>query len=219
MDTTLNTTARVLKIMLTVCIALGAGHLISGILDIMFLREWEALARGIITDHDIHEIERRSGGVELRNTIIGVSSIITSLALAIAFFIWIYRINKFIGDSGGGLKYSPGWAAGWFFIPVANLWKPYHVVKELYIKSGKADALIIAVWWAVWLISIAASNISIKMSLSALQSFHQMIQAAYVDQFANIADMLELALRLLIISRIFSGIKGEKKQSSPLIQY
>src|SRR5688572_5676802 len=35
---------------------------------------------------------------------------------------WIYRAHANLSDAGvDGLEFTPGWAVGWYFIPIANL--------------------------------------------------------------------------------------------------
>lgn len=56
---------------------------------------------------------------------------------------------------------TPGWAVGWFFIPVASLFKPYQALKEIHRASdpeaGAESWKLFAVpgyfplWWAGWI--------------------------------------------------------------------
>src|SRR6266404_5443429 len=44
------------------------------------------------------------------------------LGLVILFSIWVYRANLNARALGGkDMRFSPGWAVAWFFIPVMNL--------------------------------------------------------------------------------------------------
>jgi hypothetical protein len=55
------------------------------------------------------------------------------------------------------LRFSPGWAVGWWFIPFANLVMPYLTVRELWKASdanagaidwkARGGAAIVALWW------------------------------------------------------------------------
>lgn len=76
---------------------------------------------------------------------------------SIFFFIWIYRVsyNSRILSSEN-MRFGPGWAVVWFFIPIANLWKPYQVLKELLKvnassliseKEKKRDLLYLKYGW------------------------------------------------------------------------
>ncbi|MGI8542434.1 MAG: DUF4328 domain-containing protein, partial [Aridibacter sp.] len=63
-------------------------------------------------------------------------------------------------------EFSPGWAVGWWFVPLANLVKPFQVVRELWNESDPefdeelgflagdlGSPAIIGFWWATFLIS------------------------------------------------------------------
>lgn len=62
-----------------------------------------------------------------------------------------------------GLPYpdiTPGWALGWFFIPFANLWKPYQAMRQLWKTSidsqngaERDDPLLLVTWWALWIVA------------------------------------------------------------------
>ena len=62
--------------------------------------------------------------------------------------------------ASGPLQFTPGWAVGWWFIPIANLWKPFQTVRELWKASHGGDAWrtlgtwpLIGWWWAIWIAS------------------------------------------------------------------
>jgi hypothetical protein len=63
------------------------------------------------------------------------------------------------------MEFTPGWAVGWFFVPFANLVKPYQAVAEIYRASNPdADPDFWAVsevpaYLRVWWVSYLASNI------------------------------------------------------------
>jgi Domain of unknown function (DUF4328) len=62
-----------------------------------------------------------------------------------------------------GLRYpdiTPGWALGWFFVPFANLWKPYQGMRLLWKSSidsadgaKQDDPLLLVTWWALWIVA------------------------------------------------------------------
>jgi hypothetical protein len=72
---------------------------------------------------------------------------------------WVYRANK-NGHALGtaGMKYTPGWSVGWFFVPIANLFMPYWVLKEIWQTGSStphggwrqgAVSPLLALWWLV----------------------------------------------------------------------
>jgi len=83
---------------------------------------------------------------------------IPQLVLLIAGLVWIYRANKnlfFFRISG--LKFSPGWSVGWFFIPVAFFWMPLKAVHQVYAGSRVGDSWentpinnTVLLWWILF---------------------------------------------------------------------
>ncbi len=67
--------------------------------------------------------------------IIGIAAFLEiplRLATIVLFLIWIYRaFGNLSVLKARNLEFSPGWAVGWWFIPFANLVKPFQVVGEL----------------------------------------------------------------------------------------
>jgi fumarate reductase subunit D len=87
---------------------------------------------------------------------------------------WIHRAHANLHDAGyAGLDFTPGWAVGWYFIPIANLFKPYQAMRELWNASisrgefvtGPAPGAIVA-WWTTWIVSNIIGNLSTRFSFS-----------------------------------------------------
>jgi hypothetical protein len=78
------------------------------------------------------------------------------------FLMWVYRVNRNVRALGAeGLRYTPGWSVGWFFIPIWNLFMPYKVIKELWQANSSSSNLewrsapvspVLGTWWAVGLL-------------------------------------------------------------------
>jgi len=80
---------------------------------------------------------------------------------------WIYRAHANLRAARiEGLEFAPSWAVGWFFIPVANLFKPFQAMRELWNNSrneiggyaGETDP-ILRWWWGAWIFGNILSNI------------------------------------------------------------
>lgn len=88
----------------------------------------------------------------------GQSAII--LLAGVLVLVWIYRMNKNARALGAeGMKFTPGWAVGWYFIPIANLWKPYQALKEIWQASAKPGdwaaqyrSPLLPCWWGLWIV-------------------------------------------------------------------
>jgi hypothetical protein len=80
---------------------------------------------------------------------------------------WIYRTNANAHLLSDEMTISPGWSIGWFFIPFANLVKPYEGVKETWRVSHEAgglheetDSALLPWWWGLWLLTNILSTVA-----------------------------------------------------------
>ena len=105
--------------------------------------------------------------------IASLASIAAFLASAIAICMWIYRAHSSLREAGReDLEFSPGWAVGWYFIPLANLVMPFKAMRELWNEShlsadsygGEAPGNL-GMWWGTWIISGILGNVSMRLSL------------------------------------------------------
>lgn len=82
-----------------------------------------------------------------------------------------YRAIKNLHTLGSKfVEMSPGWAVGWYFIPIANLWQPAKGMSQIYNGTFAAvgepvpGESRIAIWWTCWILSNIAANISFRIS-------------------------------------------------------
>lgn len=91
------------------------------------------------------------------------------------FLIWLNRVYKNLAPlRAQNTEFSSGWAVGWWFVPFANLIKPFQVMQEVWresdpdfdANSGFLSSSIgtapryMGIWWAFWIISNIFSNIT-----------------------------------------------------------
>ena len=97
-----------------------------------------------------------------------ITWIVVTIPTGIVWLVWQHRSQSNLRAVGTvGLRFSPGWAVGWWFVPIANLWKPFQTVRELHKASAGADrwsvtptSALIGWWWAAWLIQGVAGRIA-----------------------------------------------------------
>jgi hypothetical protein len=85
-------------------------------------------------------------------SLLGVENIVTLVAM-ITFLVWIHRVFVAIRQTGGTTSWSPGWAVGGWFVPLANAVIPWLTVRDALKALGKPTALAGA-WWLTWLLVI-----------------------------------------------------------------
>lgn len=136
-------------------------------------------------------------------------SFVVTIATIIVFAMWIYRAAANIVAAGvPGFDYTPGWAVGWYFIPFANLVKPFTAMRQTWNAShgGAGNELdrghgLLTLWWATWLISNIANNISARMQISAT-SFEALQSSLVLGMVGSLVSLALYPAAYLIVDRI-----------------
>jgi hypothetical protein len=138
----------------------GVASLVFGVLQVGELQALERFRRGEpISAGEIVDAMDRS------DLISQVGSWLFVLT-AIAWLVWQHRAHANLHAAKvPGLEFSPGWAVGWWFIPIANFVKPFGTVREL-VKASAADPAwrqtrtwpVIGWWWASLVVGVVAGS-------------------------------------------------------------
>jgi len=75
--------------------------------------------------------------------------IATFAGSALLFLSWLWRAHRNLEALGVSSEYTSRGALLWWFVPIANLFKPYRVVSEVSDNAAPW----IEVWWASWVLS------------------------------------------------------------------
>jgi len=101
----------------------------------------------------------------------GVSALLFLIS-AVFVAMWIYRAHANLRDANvGGLTFTPGWAVGWFFVPIASLFKPFEAMRELWDVSDGHDSRgihalatnSVKIWWGAFLTGSLIDNIMSRL--------------------------------------------------------
>jgi hypothetical protein len=126
------------------------------------------------------------------------------LVMLACFFLvgrWIYVTNANAHRFDEAMSITPGWAVGWFFVPFANLIKPYEGVAQTWRASHDAAGLseeaetsLLRWWWGLWLVTNILSNIAFQIGgdLDAVMS-------PAANGFQMVAALLNVPLCLILI--------------------
>lgn len=79
---------------------------------------------------------------------------------------WIHRANHNARQLGAAdMRFTPGWAVGWYFVPIAWFWKPFQAMKEIWHASadpsdwqGKPAPGLLRWWWILWTVLLWGSE-------------------------------------------------------------
>ena len=115
--------------------------------------------------------------------LVALVQILLRVVLVVLFLIWLYRaFNNLPALGARNLEFSPGWAVGWWFIPFANLVKPYQIMgelwnasdsdfdPELFLSNNVGTPSIIGWWWGLFIVGNIVGRISDAMADTSLSS-------------------------------------------------
>jgi len=195
---------RWLRILLWIMIAIDVVAIISTLMQISLLVSFQ---------HQVFEslAQARADAVasDAQQRLIGIVQIIGLLITAVVFLCWIHRGNANARQLGAiGMRFTPGWSVGWYFIPIANLWKPYQAMKEIWRASAAPAqwqsshrSAVLPWWWFFFLVSGIAGNVSFRLALVAKQ-IPLLIAADVAGVTSDAASIAAALLALALIGQI-----------------
>ena len=150
--------------------------------------------------------------LESPGEIIGYLAIVFLLIFfvgGIIVFKWIKLANKNVRALGAkNLEFSPGWAVGWFFVPIANLFKPYKVMNEIWAATHSPENWkknenhrAVQKWWGLWIGSSGLIQLSNNLEKKA-DSVDKIIQLSYINIGGEILWIFLCLCFLTLVARI-----------------
>ena len=71
-----------------------------------------------------------------RQAVFGALQFLVLIGAAIPFLMWVHRVARNARALGArDLRFSPGWAVGWYLVPIMQLFRPYQAMKEIWLAS------------------------------------------------------------------------------------
>ncbi len=198
--------ARIVVWLLTALIVVNLIHIGSEILQLNYLSR-------ILT----HEIVTRDERLSNAYRILGVAFLyfVIYIPTVILFLMWVHRAYKNLPAlKAQHLEFSPGWAVGYFFIPILNLFYPYRVMKEIWRKSDPefedpdhylspptGVSIIIPLWWGAWLASTFVDRIVFRLLLGERDPA-KLFYLAQLGIASSLLNIVSCVLAILVVREI-----------------
>lgn len=161
--------------------------------------------------YESHEaMQAAANSSDLRVGMIGLLQMAMAILLGIVFLFWTHRVCKNAHSFNTvTMTITPGWAVGWYFIPIFNLWKPYLALREAFHASCHPEgqrnggAAILGVWWLVHITTGILGQISFRMALSLgeIPDMTELIVLNGIQISADFVGVLLNVLTLIIVQR------------------
>jgi hypothetical protein len=143
------------------------------------------------------------------------------MATGVTFLTWLYRVHKNLPALGGReLKYTPGWAIGWFFVPLLNLIRPLQVMREVWHGSDPAGLerdlapdgpstrnqlgtpARVGSWWALFLISVLLGRALDRIGSRGSWRLGELIVLHNLQVLEGLITILAALVAILLVGQV-----------------
>ena len=145
---------------------LNTGSLVVLSMLAQLLPDWGS-AVGSISPHLV-------AGLYYLYALLGVCYLVVVVASYITLIRWLRRAYYNLHQLPGiRPEYSDGWAAGAWFVPFINFWRPYTIMREVWLGTQRAalgrivePATLLSWWWAAFVLKLIVARITWHMGSS-----------------------------------------------------
>ena len=142
---------------------------------------------------------------------------IAHILSAVMFIQWFRRAYYNLHQKINHLSYSEGWAAGAWFVPILNLFRPYQIMKELYnetknilLKNGlniskSFSTNLLGLWWTLWIIGNFLGQAVFQSARSA-ETIDELTTMTMLNMASSIFG-IPLALIAIKVIKDYSNIE------------
>jgi hypothetical protein len=159
--------ARLTMIMLAICAVMNVLLFGSTAMELSLLMnsEWGSIDPAAASAND------------LRQFAVVMLLLLAMIITMVSFSFWLYRAYQNLPALGAQeVRYSPGWAVGFYFIPILNLFRPCQAMLDIWRGSDPArvpplreatPATLVGWWWGLWIVAGIVDRIESRISLRA----------------------------------------------------
>ncbi|GAB4513932.1 MAG: hypothetical protein Tsb004_21540 [Allomuricauda sp.] len=148
---------------------------------------------------------------DLREGVVGIITIVLYVTSVILFIRWFRRAYYNL-NSRGNTTYDEGWAAGSWFVPIINLFRPYQIMKEIDDENCRLiekhsqkpiskSSILIGFWWAAWIIGGILGRYIFKSGLNA-ETLEELMASTQADMLGIVFDVPLSLLAIFTIREI-----------------
>jgi Domain of unknown function (DUF4328) len=161
---------------------------------------------------------------DLIQMILGYTQVTVAIVTVVLFARWIVLAARNCHAlSDQELEYSPGWSLGWFFVPIANLWKPFSAMRQTWNISAdpagdqeKPAARLVVAWWLLFLVSSTLDRIAFRLGLDAeeIAEIQNANTAMILSDAASIPSIAAAFMLVGAIANMQAATAGKQHSSA-----
>lgn len=143
------------------------------------------------------------------------------IAATIVFLAWTYRAaGNAVSLSTEDPNISPGWAVGWYFVPLFFLWKPYQALGRIWrtsLSPGQPHAAALPasfrLFWTFGVISSVLGQLSFRLGTQATQSVDRPSPEMVVDLILLPIDVIVALVTISVVRHVTQAQTGAVSES------
>jgi len=166
---------------------------------VVYFLQFKLLKQEIITAQDIQMNKRR---IDFVNG----EYLFGKILAAFIFIQWFRRSYFNLHQTPIAVNYSEGWAAGAWFVPFLNLFRPYQIMKEIWYKTQSSVKIenpishnSVKIWWGVFIIGNIVNFISISYPVVNNES---LMTATLIGIVGNIVSIIAAFLAINVVKKV-----------------
>ncbi len=146
---------------------------------------------------------------DMRQGILAIVQVGMTVLAAVFFIMWFRRSYFNLHTLGGKpLVETEGWAAGAWFVPIVNLFRPYKIMEDIWVYTQEhinvpvpEPKTLIGVWWGSWILGGFVDQIAARMVLNAT-NIEDYQMSALLTMIGDGFSMVTLVLIVLIVRKV-----------------
>jgi hypothetical protein len=160
---------------------------------------------------------------DTREQLVGIIFIVVFITSSVFFIQWFRRAYYNLHIRTGNCESTEGWAAGAWFVPIVCLYRPYHIMLELWNKTtdlveqkNKAEGTegderfrfstrLVGTWWSLWILSNVIGRVMLRKAFDNA-TIDNLISST---QFSMVDSAFSLVLGAVTILMIKEYAKRE----------
>lgn len=149
---------------------------------------------------------------DLRQQILAILYLIAYITSAVTFINWFRRAYYNLHTQIYNLRFDEGWAAGAWFVPFLNLFRPYQIMKELYQETEHLlvervenyqthnHTALLGGWWTLWIIVSFIGQFVFRYSVGA-DTIEELMVVSVASIISSVASIPLAFVAVEVIGR------------------
>ena len=145
----------------------------------------------------------------IARSFLALVELVVLITAFILFIRWLRRAYWNLHALGRPVEHSEGWAAGAWFVPFMNMFRPYSIVREVWRQTQLVAFEqvtphgLLRAWWLLFIVHGIVSNVTNQMETKATTT-EQLRSAAWGNAITALLMLGTALLTIQVVRRIAS---------------